>query len=711
MSLVNSSFDATVQANKKRKILVTCALPYANGSIHLGHMLEHIQTDIWVRFQRMRGHETYFICADDAHGTPIMLKSQELGITPEEMIADIREEHMADFADFHISFDNYHSTHSDENKAFAEEIYNRLDAKGHIKTRIISQLYDPEKGMFLPDRFIKGTCPKCKSEDQNGDSCDDCGATYAPIEVLNPRSVVSGATPVLKDSEHYFFDLPAFEDMLKDWTRSGALQEEMANKLAEWFDQGLRQWDISRDAPYFGFEIPNAPGKFFYVWLDAPIGYMGSFKNLCDKNPQIDFNSYWDEDSDAELYHFIGKDIIYFHSLFWPAMLEGAGYRKPTSVYAHGFVTVNGAKMSKSKGTFIKSRTYLEHLNPEYLRYYYAAKLTSRIDDLDLNLEDFAQRVNSDLVGKVVNIASRCASFITKRFDGTLSTKIDDQELADEVMNAGDSIAACYEARDFGRGMREIMALADKVNEYIAIKEPWQLVKDETKQQEVQDICSLGINMFRIIMIYLKPVLPVLADSTAAFLNDELIWEGHKALLTNHKINKFKALLQRVDMDKINAIVDASKDNLSKKEETATKKETKKPKPTKVIDNTAALNDPLAHDPISEEISFDDFSKIDLRIVKIINAEHVEKADKLLKLTLALDSKEDGETRQVFAGIKSAYQPEDLIGKHTVMVANLAPRKMRFGMSEGMVLAAGPGGEDLWILNPEEGAQPGMRVK
>jgi methionyl-tRNA synthetase len=711
MSLVNTSFKAQADAGKKRKILVTCALPYANGSIHLGHMLEHIQTDIWVRFQRMRGHETYFVCADDAHGTPIMLKSQELGITPEEMIAAIREEHMTDFADFHISFDNYHSTHSDENKAFAEEIYNRLHAKGHIKTRVISQLYDPEKAMFLPDRFIKGTCPKCKSEDQNGDSCDDCGATYSPTEVVNPRSVISGATPILKDSEHYFFDLPAFEQMLKDWTRSGALQEEMANKLAEWFDQGLRQWDISRDAPYFGFEIPNAPGKFFYVWLDAPIGYMGSFKNLCDRNPQIDFDSFWNENSDAELYHFIGKDIIYFHSLFWPAMLEGAGYRKPTSVYAHGFVTVNGAKMSKSKGTFIKSRTYLEHLNPEYLRYYYAAKLTSRIDDLDLNLEDFAQRVNSDLVGKVVNIASRCASFITKRFDGMLSTSIDDQELANEVINAGDSIAACYEARDFGKGMREIMALADKVNEYIAIKEPWQLVKDETKQQEVQDICSLGINMFRIIMIYLKPVLPVLADSTAAFLNDELIWEGHKTLLTNHKINKFKALLQRVDMDKIHAIVDASKDNLSKKEESAPKKETKKQKPSQVIDNTAALNDPLAHDPISEEISFDDFSKIDLRIVKIINAEHVEKADKLLKLTLALDSNEDGETRQVFAGIKSAYQPEDLIGKHTVMVANLAPRKMRFGMSEGMVLAAGPGGEDLWILNPEDGAKPGMRVK
>lgn len=695
-------------SSQKRKILVTCALPYANGSIHLGHLLEHIQTDIWVRFQRMRGNEIYFVCADDAHGTPIMLKADELGINPEKMINDVREEHMADFADFHISFDNYHSTHSDENKALAEEIYNKLHAKGHIKTRIISQLYDPEKGMFLPDRFVKGTCPKCKSEDQNGDSCDNCGATYSPTEVLNPRSVVSGATPVLRDSEHYFFDLPAFEQMLKDWTRSGALQEEMANKLAEWFDQGLRQWDISRDAPYFGFEIPNAPGKYFYVWLDAPIGYMGSFKNLCDKQ-NIDFDEFWKLDSDAEVYHFIGKDIIYFHSLFWPAMLEGAGYRKPTSVYAHGFVTVNGAKMSKSKGTFIKGRTYLDHLNPEYLRYYYAAKLTNRIDDLDLNLEDFAQRVNSDLVGKVVNIASRCASFITKRFDGMLSSNIDDQALADEVMNAGDSIAANYESRDFGRGMREIMTLADKVNEYIAIKEPWQLVKDETKQQEVQDICSLGINMFRTLMIYLKPVLPVLADSTAAFLNDELIWEGHKTLLTDHKINKFKALLQRVDMDKVNAMTDASKDNLAKKETVPAKKAKKK---AEVVSNQAALDDPLGQDPISPEIQFDDFAKIDLRIVKIINAEHVEKADKLIKLTLALDSSDaEGETRQVFAGIKSAYQPEELIGKLTVMVANLAPRKMRFGMSEGMVLAAGPGGKDLWILNPEDGAKPGMRVK
>ena len=705
-----SSSKSSAQTAKQRKILVTCALPYANGSIHLGHLLEHIQTDIWVRFQRMRGHETYFVCADDAHGTPIMLKAQELGVTPEAMIAGVREEHMADFADFHISFDNYHSTHSNENETLAHEIYNRLHAKGHIKTKVISQLYDPEKGMFLPDRFVKGTCPKCKSEDENGDSCDNCGATYSPTEVINPRSVVSGAEPILKDSEHYFFDLPAFGEMLQEWTRSGSLQEEMANKLAEWFESGLQQWDISRDAPYFGFEIPNAPGKYFYVWLDAPIGYMGSFKNLCDKKG-IDFDAFWQLDSEAELYHFIGKDIIYFHSLFWPAMLEGAGFRKPTSVYAHGFVTVNGAKMSKSKGTFIKGRTYLEHLNPEYLRYYYAAKLTNRIDDLDLNLEDFAQRVNSDLVGKVVNIASRCASFITKRFDGMLSSTIDDQVLADEVMAAGESIAAHYESRDFGRGMREIMALADKVNEYIAVKEPWQLVKDENKQQEVQDICSLGINMFRTLMIYLKPVLPVLAESTETFLNDELNWDGHKTLLTDHKINKFKALLQRVDMDKVNAMTDASKENLATKADEpvkkSSKKKSKKQEPIKEL-----TGDQLVDDPISPEIQFDDFAKIDLRIAKIVKAEHVEKADKLLRLELALDDKEgQGEVRQVFAGIKSAYQPEDLVGKLTVMVANLAPRKMRFGMSEGMVLAAGPGGEDLWILNPEDGAQPGMRVK
>ncbi|WP_371185916.1 methionine--tRNA ligase [Thalassotalea maritima] len=673
-------------SDNNRKILVTSALPYANGPIHLGHLLEYIQTDIWVRFQKMRGHEAYYVCADDAHGTPIMLKAQQLGITPEQMIEQVREEHMADFADFHIEFDNYHSTHSDENRSYAELIYNRLNDSGYIKRRTISQLFDPEKEMFLPDRFVKGTCPKCGSEDQNGDNCDNCGATYSPTELVNPKSVVSGATPVMKDSEHFFFDLPAFEQMLKDWTKSGSLQEEMANKLNEWFESGLQQWDISRDAPYFGFEIPNAPGKFFYVWLDAPIGYMGSFKNLCDKKG-INFDEFWQQDSTAELYHFIGKDIIYFHSLFWPAMLKGAGFRQPTSVYAHGFVTVNGTKMSKSKGTFIKGRTYLDHLNPEFLRYYFAAKLTSRIDDLDLNLEDFAQRVNSDLVGKLVNIASRCAGFISKKFDGMLSARIDDQELADAVMAAGDSIAAHYENREFGKAMREIMALADRVNEYIAVKEPWVLAKQEGKEQEVQDVCSMGINLFRILMIYLKPVLPKLADKSSAFLNDELLWEGHKHLLTDHKINKFKALMQRVEMDKVNAMVEDSKENL-------------------VAAQAAPVTGPLADEPIAPEITFDDFAKVDLRVAKIVTAEHVEKAEKLLRIEVDLG----GEKRQIFAGIKSAYQPEDLIGKLTVVVANLAPRKMRFGMSEGMIIAAGPGGKDIFILNPDQGAEPGMRV-
>jgi len=672
---------------------VTSALPYANGPIHLGHMLEYIQTDIWVRFQKMRGHECHYVCADDAHGTPIMLKAQQLGITPEEMIAQVNKEHQQDFSDFGVAFDNFHSTHSDENRHFAELIYNRLNDNGFISTKVIEQLFDPEKKMFLPDRFVTGDCPNCGSEDQNGDNCDSCGATYSPVELKNPRSVVSGATPVLKESEHYFFELPKFEAMLKEWTRSGSLQDEMANKLAEWFTDGLKNWDISRDAPYFGFNIPGTTDKFFYVWLDAPIGYMGSFKNLCDKNPEIDFDAFWAKDSTAELYHFIGKDIIYFHSLFWPAMLEGADIRKPTSVYAHGFVTVNGAKMSKSKGTFIKARTYLEHLNPEYLRYYYGAKLTSKIDDLDLNLEDFAQRVNSDLVGKVINIASRCAGFITKKFDGTLSPTNSEEALINEFTAAQDEVAALYEARDFAKATRLIMALADKANQYIADKEPWQLVKDPAKSDEVQQVCSVGINLFRILTTYLKPIVPTLASQVEAFLNIELTWDSISVNLQDHKINKFKAMMQRVDMKHVEAMVEASKDNL---QATA-------PAPAPKLDP----NSPLAKDPISEEISFEDFAKIDLRIAKIAKAEHVKGADKLLRLELDLG----GESRQVFAGIKSAYQPENLEGKLTVMVANLAPRKMRFGMSEGMVLAAGPGGEELWILNPEEGAQPGMRVK
>ncbi|MFT4938820.1 MAG: methionyl-tRNA synthetase [Paraglaciecola sp.] len=674
-------------SNTPRKILVTSALPYANGSIHLGHLLEHIQTDIWTRFQRMRGHECYSVCADDAHGTPVMLKAQELGITPEQMVAQTRDEHHQDLLDFSVVYDNYHVTHSDENKELLELVYTRLDEAGHISKRIISQLFDPEKQMFLPDRFVQGTCPSCGAEDQNGDSCDACGATYDPTEMINPRSVVSGATPILKDSEHYFFDLPKFSDMLQDWLQSDALQSEIANKLQEWFEKGLQQWDISRDAPYFGFEIPNAPGKFFYVWVDAPVGYMASFKNFCDKN-NVDFDEYWKADSEAELYHFIGKDITYFHCLFWPAMLEGAGFRKPTGVNVHGFVTVNGAKMSKSKGTFIKGRTYLEHLNPEYLRYYFASKLSANVTDIDLNFEDFAQKVNSDLVGKVVNIASRCASFITKRFDGKLSANVLEPELVAEFQQAEASIAEAYEKRHYHRAIREIMALADKANQFIDSNAPWVTIKDDNKQAFTHDVCSLGINLFRILVVYLKPVVPNLAEQSEIFFNDQLNWDSAQTVLTDHVINKFKALMQRVDMDKVNAMVEASKENLA-------------------VTPKLDPNSPLVKDPIAETISFDDFAKIDLRIARIAKAEHVEGADKLLRLELDLG----GETRQVFAGIKSAYQPEDLEGKLTVMVANLAPRKMRFGLSEGMVLAAGPGGEDLWILSPHDGAQPGMKVK
>ncbi|GAB1620449.1 methionine--tRNA ligase [Agarivorans albus] len=679
--------------NEQRKILVTSALPYANGPIHLGHLLEYIQTDIWVRFQKLRGNTCTYVCADDAHGTPIMLKAQQMGITPEEMINQVHVEHSADFNEFHIEFDNYHSTHSPENQALSEEIYNKLNQAGHIKTRTISQLFDPEKNMFLPDRFVKGTCPKCKSEDQNGDNCDNCGATYSPTDLLSPKSVISGAEPVLKDSEHYFFDLPAFQNMLKDWTISGSLQEEMSNKLNEWFEQGLQQWDISRDAPYFGFKIPNTEDKYFYVWLDAPIGYMGSFKNLCDKRDDLNFDDYWNKDSDAEVYHFIGKDIIYFHSLFWPAMLEGAGFRKPSSVYAHGYVTVNGAKMSKSRGTFIKARTYLDHLDPEYLRYYYAAKLNNRIDDLDLNLEDFAQRVNSDLVGKVINIASRTAGFISKRFNATLSQVVSNQALLDEFVAAEANIAALYEGREFGKAMREIMALADKANQYIAEEAPWQLAKNEETLERAHQVCSMGIHLFRVLITYLKPVLPKLADKVEQFLNVELKWADINNTLVNHEIQGFKALMQRIDMKHVEAMVDASKDNLVSA--TAAPKE----------ENLASKTNSEI-EPIADTISFDEFAKIDLRIARIVKAEHVEKAEKLLRLELDIGS----EIRQVFAGIKSAYAPEDLEGKLTVMVANLAPRKMRFGESQGMVLAAGPGGKDLWILSPGEGAQPGMRV-
>nr|WP_086940786.1 methionine--tRNA ligase [Thaumasiovibrio occultus] len=676
-----------------RKMLVTCALPYANGSIHLGHMLEHIQADIWVRYQRLRGNEVHFICADDAHGTPIMLKAQQMGMAPEEMIAEVSKEHQADFAGFDISFDNYHSTHSDENRELASFVYNQLKSNGYITSRTISQLFDPEKEMFLPDRFVKGTCPKCKADDQYGDNCDNCGETYSPTELIDPKSAVSGATPIMKDSVHFFFDLPQFETMLKDWTKSGALQEETANKMQEWFESGLQQWDISRDAPYFGFEIPGEKDKFFYVWLDAPIGYMGSFKNLCDKRGDLSFDEFWGKDSTTELYHFIGKDIVYFHSLFWPAMLDGAGFRKPNNVYVHGYVTVNGAKMSKSKGTFIKAATYLQHLDPECLRYYYAAKLNSRIDDLDLNLEDFTQRVNADVVNKIVNLASRNAGFITKRFDGQLAAEFAEPALYKEFTDASQRIAELYEAREFGRAIREITALADKANQYVDEKAPWVVAKEEGKDQELQAICSVGINLFRVLMAYLKPVMPNLAERTEAFLNETLTWEGIAQPLTGHQISAFKALFNRIDPKHVEAMIETSKADAAA--EQAAKEAAEK-----------KAAGPLADEPIAPEIEFDDFAKIDLRIAKIISCESVPKADKLLKFQLDLG----GETRQVFSGIKSAYNPEDLVGKLTVVVANLKPRKMKFGMSEGMILAAGPGGKDLWLLEPHEGAQPGMRV-
>ena len=673
----------------KRNILVTSALPYANGPIHLGHLVEYIQTDIWSRFQRMRGNHCYYICADDAHGTPIMLRARQDGITPEELIAATHKEHAADFADFHVDFDNYYTTHSDENRELASSIYLKLRDEGHIRTQTIKQAFDPEAKMFLPDRFIKGTCPKCGADDQYGDNCEVCGSTYAATELKNAVSAVSGATPIEKDSEQYFFKLSDFSDMLKDWLKAGHVQSEIANKLDEWLEEGLQDWDISRNAPYWGFEIPDAPGKYFYVWLDAPIGYMASFKNLCDRS-DLNFDDYWGADSKNELYHFIGKDIARFHTLFWPAVLEGAGYRKPTAVFCHGFLTVNGQKMSKSRGTFIKARTYLDFMKPEYLRYYYAAKLSDGVDDIDLNLDDFMQRVNSDLVGKVVNIASRCAGFISKKFDNQLSSELPEPELYQLMVTAGETIAGYFEHREYSKAVREIMALADRANVYIDEKKPWALAKQEGEQANVQNICTQGLNMFRVLMTYLKPILPETAANSEAFLNCECLWDNLRQPLLNHTINTFKPLMTRIEKEQIDAMTENSKQTMET------------PAPA-----TAQTKGPLADDPLSNEIQYDDFAKIDLRIAKIVKAEHVEGADKLLQLTLDLG----GITKNVFAGIKSAYSPDDLEGKLTVMVANLAPRKMRFGLSEGMVLAAGPGGSELFILSPDEGAVPGMRVK
>jgi methionyl-tRNA synthetase len=694
----------------RRKILVTSALPYANGAIHLGHLVEYIQTDIWVRFQKLRGHECWYVCADDTHGTPIMLRAEKEGITPEALIDRVHGEHARDFAGFHVAFDNYHSTHSDETRLHAEEIYRRLKVAGLIEVRAIEQFYDPVKQMFLPDRFIKGECPKCGAKDQYGDSCESCGAAYAPTDLKNPFSAVSGAKPELRHSDHYFFRLsdPRCQDFLRSWTTQGPLQAEAANKMQEWLgapgENKLTDWDISRDAPYFGFAIPDAPGKFFYVWLDAPVGYMGSFANFCTRQG-LAFDAFWQQGSEAELYHFIGKDILYFHALFWPAMLEYAGYRTPTKIFAHGFLTVDGQKMSKSRGTFITAESYLQQgLNPEWLRYYFAAKLNGSMEDIDLNLDDFVQRVNSDLIGKYVNIASRAAGFITRRFggklaDGHIATLF--REDLPGFAEAAEEIAAHYEARDYSRAIRRIMALADQVNQYVDKHQPWQLAKSSEHDERLHHVCSVLINAFRLLTLYLKPVLPKLAHAAEEFLNvAPLRWDDAGHLLPPaHLINPYEHLMQRIDSKQVTALVDANRETLAA---------TPAPAPQRHAQHQQNTEDRMQE---NAHISIEDFSKVELRVARIVNAEHVEGADKLIRLSLDIGEEQP---RQVFAGIKSAYDPATLIGRLTVMVANLAPRKMKFGMSEGMVLAASdetgafPG---LFILSPDSGAQPGMRVK
>ena len=689
-----SAFILGSMSDHPRTILVTSALPYANGSIHLGHLVEYIQTDIWVRFQRLRGHSCLYVCADDCHGTPIMLRAEQEGISPEELIARIGEEHRADFRDFAIDFDNFYTTHSEENQEFANLIYERLRDAGHIVQRTIREPYDAVKGVGLPDRYIRGTCPNpaCGAPDQYGDSCEVCSTTYRSSDLIEPLSVLSGQPPLWRDSEHYFVRLGDFTQMLESWV-GGAdgharVQPEIANKLKEWFDAGLQDWDISRDAPYFGFEIPDAPGKFFYVWLDAPIGYMASFKNLCKQRDELDFDAYWGPDSSAELYHFIGKDIAYFHTLFWPANLHGAGFRTPTAVFCHGFLTVNGRKMSKTRGTFINARTYLDHLNPEYLRYYFAGKLGSGIEDLDLNLDDFVQRVNSDLVGKVVNIASRCAGFIAKGFDGRMADSLADPDIYARFVSAGDEIARHYEDREFAKAVRAIMALADIANQYIDEHKPWVLVKQQGSEARVQAVCTMGLNLFRVLMIYLKPVMPMMAVRAEAFLDSEVSsWSDVSEPLLDHGIKGFQKLMTRVERERVDAMIEDARETLGETE----------------------ADDSVASDaePIADEIDIDAFMKIDLRIARITAAEHVDGADKLLALTVDVGA----ESRTIFAGVKAAYDPQALVGRLTVVVANLKHRKMRFGTSQGMVLAAGPGGEDIWLLGVDEGAEPGMRVK
>ncbi|MBF1350571.1 MAG: methionine--tRNA ligase [Neisseria lactamica] len=682
-----------------RKILVTSALPYANGSIHLGHMVEHIQTDVWVRFQKLRGHECHYCCADDTHGTPVMLAAQKQGIAPEDMIAKVREEHLADFTGFNIGYDNYYSTHSPENKQFSQDIYRALKANGKIESRVIEQLFDPEKQMFLPDRFVKGECPKCHAQDQYGDNCEVCGTTYSPTELINPYSAVSGAKPELRESEHFFFKLGECADFLKAWTSGNNphdgkphLQPEALNKMKEWLGEGeettLSDWDISRDAPYFGFEIPDAPGKYFYVWLDAPVGYMASFKNLCDRIG-IDFDEYFKADSQTEMYHFIGKDILYFHALFWPAMLHFSGHRAPTGVYAHGFLTVDGQKMSKSRGTFITAKSYLEQgLNPEWMRYYIAAKLNSKIEDIDLNLQDFISRVNSDLVGKYVNIAARASGFIAKRFEGRLKD-VADSELLAKLTAQSEAIAECYESREYAKALRDIMALADIVNEYVDANKPWELAKQEGQDERLHEVCSELINAFTMLTAYLAPVLPKVAENAAKFLNLEAItWANTRETLGEHAINKYEHLMQRVEQKQVDDLIEANKQSIAAA--------------------AAPAAEESKYEKVAEQASFDDFMKIDMRVAKVLNCEAVEGSTKLLKFDLDFGF----EKRIIFSGIAASYpNPAELNGRMVIAVANFAPRKMaKFGVSEGMILSAATAEGKLKLLDVDAGAQPGDKV-
>jgi methionyl-tRNA synthetase len=697
---------------QRRRILVTSALPYANGPIHLGYVLEAVQTDIWVRFQKLRGHECYYVCADDTHGTPIMLKAQSEGITPEALIDQVNIEHQRDLAEMLISFDNFGSTHSPENHAMCDRMYRSLRDGNTIDRRTVRQAYDDTANMFLPDRYVKGICPNCGTADQYGDSCENCGATYSPADLKNPVSVVSNTPPVWRDSEHYFFRLSAFESRLATWVKSGAVQDSVARKLDEWFSQGLKDWDISRDSPYFGFEIPDAPGKYFYVWFDAPIGYLGSFMQLCDRIG-LQFDDFFKPDAQTELHHFIGKDILYFHTLFWPAVLEGSGMRRPTSVHTHGFVTINGQKMSKSRGTFITARRYLDSFKAEYLRYYFAAKLGAGIDDIDMNLDEFASRCNSDIVGKLVNIASRCAGFITKNAGGTLAKALPEPDSYLAFEAAGESIAAAYEARDTAGAIREIMSLADRANQYIDLRKPWTLAKHAAQAAEVQSICTQGLNLFRVLMIYLQPVLPEMAAQAQRFFQESAwSWDSAASPLLGTTILPYQALATRLDPKAVARLVEAEPGAAASSPAASSAAPAAAPQaPLRIVSPPGASDTAMLAAAAAVEgnlISIDEFLRVDLRVARVLSADLIAGADKLLKLRL--DIGELGE-RDIFAGIRVAYDPESLVGRLIVVVANLEPRKMRFGVSEGMMLAAGPGGKDIFVLSPDSGASPGMRVK